>query len=207
MFFYIALLLDVNSVVNGHINQLFGHIETISCNTNMFHLKLLIILSLSIAGSNWLARLRSQNRLIVCLKPSGSPALLHQADSSGLLCVRRITTFLRRHRFWHTRWDHNHLIRSQRPMLAFIRPSSRRCKLFHNHKINKGHARRVTHTMDYLTGLVTEVQRLRRRSCLKGSLYMSTANWLNKADDGGAEASTDENLHDTDMHLDEKLLH
>ena len=36
---------------------------------------------------------------------------------------------------------------------------------------------------------------------------MSTANWLNKADDGGAEASTDENLHDTDMHLDEKLLH
>ena len=36
---------------------------------------------------------------------------------------------------------------------------------------------------------------------------MSTANWLNKADDGRAEASTDENLHDTDMHLDEKLLH
>ena len=36
---------------------------------------------------------------------------------------------------------------------------------------------------------------------------MSTTNRLNKADDGGAEASTDENLHDTDMHLDEKLLH
>ena len=61
--------------------------------------------------------------------------------------------------------------------------------------------------MDYLTGLVTEVQRLRRRSYLKGSIYMSTANRLNKADDGGAEASTDENLHDPDMHLDEKLLH
>ena len=30
---------------------------------------------------------------------------------------------------------------------------------------------------------------------------MSTANRLNKADDGGAEASTDENLHDTDMHF------
>ena len=36
---------------------------------------------------------------------------------------------------------------------------------------------------------------------------MSTANRLNKAGDGGAEASMDENLHDTDMHLDEKLLH
>ena len=36
---------------------------------------------------------------------------------------------------------------------------------------------------------------------------MSTANRLNKADDGRAEACTDENLHDIDMHLDEKLLH
>ena len=36
---------------------------------------------------------------------------------------------------------------------------------------------------------------------------MSTANRLNKADDGGAEASTDENLHDIDTHLDEKLMH
>jgi len=36
---------------------------------------------------------------------------------------------------------------------------------------------------------------------------MSTAHRLNKADDGGAEARMDENLHDTDMHLDEKLLH
>ena len=64
------------------------------------------------------------------------------------------------------------------------------------------------HTMDYLTSLIIEVQRLRRRrSYLKGSIYMSTANRLNKADDGGTEASTDENLHDTNMHLDEKLLH
>ena len=92
-------------------------------------------------------------------------------------------------------------------MLAFIRPSSRRCELIHHRKINKGYARRVTHTMDYLTGLVTEVQRLRRRSYLKGSIYMSTSNWLNKGDDGGAKASTDENLHDTEMRLDEKLLH
>jgi len=36
---------------------------------------------------------------------------------------------------------------------------------------------------------------------------MSTANRLNKANDGRAEASTDENLHETNMHLDEKLLH
>ena len=36
---------------------------------------------------------------------------------------------------------------------------------------------------------------------------MFTANRLNKDNDGRAEASTDENLHDTDMHLDEKLLH
>ena len=91
--------------------------------------------------------------------------------------------FLRQHVFWHAQWDHNRLIRSQRPMLAFIRPSSRRCELIHHRKINKGHARRVTHTMDYLTGLITEVQRLRRRrSCLKGSIYMSTANRLKKAD-------------------------
>ena len=93
-------------------------------------------------------------------------------------------------------------------MLSFIRPSSRCYELIHHHKINKGQARRVTHTMDYLTGLIIKVQRLRRRrSCLKGSIYMSTANRLNKADDGRAKASMDENLHDTDMHLDEKLLH
>ena len=62
--------------------------------------------------------------------------------------------------------------------------------------------------MDYLTGLITVVQRLRRRrSYLKGSIHLSTANQLNKANDGGAEASIDENLQDTDMHLDEKLLH
>ena len=39
------------------------------------------------------------------LKPNGSPALLHQADPSVLLCARRIDTFLRRHMFWHARWD------------------------------------------------------------------------------------------------------
>ena len=33
------------------------------------------------------------------LKPSGFPALLYQADPSGLLCARRIDTFLRRHTF------------------------------------------------------------------------------------------------------------
>ena len=38
------------------------------------------------------------------LKPSGSPALLHQADPSALLCARRIDTFLRRRTFWHARW-------------------------------------------------------------------------------------------------------
>ena len=40
------------------------------------------------------------------LKPSGSLALLHQTDPSGLLCARRIDTFLRhRHTFWHALWD------------------------------------------------------------------------------------------------------
>jgi len=67
--------------------------------------------------------------------------------------------------------------------LHLFRPSSRCCELIHHRKISKGQARRVTHTMDYLTGLISEVQRLRRRrSYLKGSIYMSTANRLNKAD-------------------------
>ena len=39
------------------------------------------------------------------LKPSGSLALLHHADPSGLLCAWRIDTFLRRHTFWHAKWD------------------------------------------------------------------------------------------------------
>ena len=39
------------------------------------------------------------------LKPSGSPALLHQVDPFGLLCARRIDMFLRRHTFWHAQWD------------------------------------------------------------------------------------------------------
>jgi hypothetical protein len=37
----------------GFQSHIFG---TVRCNTSMFHLKLLIIFSLSIAGSNWLAR-------------------------------------------------------------------------------------------------------------------------------------------------------
>ena len=36
------------------------------------------------------------------LKPSGSPALLHQADPSSLLCI---DVFSCRHTFWHARWD------------------------------------------------------------------------------------------------------
>ena len=39
------------------------------------------------------------------LKPSRSPALLRQADPSGLLCARRINTFLHRHTLWHAQWD------------------------------------------------------------------------------------------------------
>ena len=39
------------------------------------------------------------------LKPSKSLALLHQADPSGLLCARRIDTFLHRHTLWHAWWD------------------------------------------------------------------------------------------------------
>ena len=39
------------------------------------------------------------------LKPSGSPALLRQADPSDLQCARRIDMFLRRHMLWHAQWD------------------------------------------------------------------------------------------------------
>ena len=39
------------------------------------------------------------------MKPSGSLALLHQADPSGLLCSRRIDMFLCQHTFWHAWWD------------------------------------------------------------------------------------------------------
>ena len=66
----------------------------------MFHLKLLInFLSLLIAGQiDWHAfREEFAGWTSPTLKPSGSPALLRQADPSGLLCARRIDMFLRRH--------------------------------------------------------------------------------------------------------------
>ena len=45
--------LDINYLVDSLIElAIWPHIETVWCNTDMFHLKLLIILSLSIAGSN-----------------------------------------------------------------------------------------------------------------------------------------------------------
>lgn len=52
-FIFIALLLDVDSIVDNHINRLFSHILELSgVNTDVFHLKLLIILFLSFAGLN-----------------------------------------------------------------------------------------------------------------------------------------------------------
>ena len=73
----------------------------------MFHLKLLIkFLSFSIIGQiDWHALKKFIGSTGPALKPSGSPALLHQADPSGLLCDRRIDTFLRQHTFWHAWWD------------------------------------------------------------------------------------------------------
>ena len=55
----------------------------------MFHLKLLInFLSLSIAGQiDWHALGKFAGSTGPALKPSGSLALLHQADPSGLLHV------------------------------------------------------------------------------------------------------------------------
>jgi len=55
----------------------------------MFHLKLLInFLSLSIAGQiDWHAFGKFIGSTGPALKPSGSPALLHQADPFDLLCV------------------------------------------------------------------------------------------------------------------------
>ena len=45
--------LDIDYLIDSPIESaIWPHIGTVWCNTNMFHLKLLIILSLSIAGSN-----------------------------------------------------------------------------------------------------------------------------------------------------------
>ena len=46
-------MLDIDYLVDSPIESaIWPHIGTVWCNTDMFHLKLLIILSLSIAGSN-----------------------------------------------------------------------------------------------------------------------------------------------------------
>ena len=67
-------MLDIDSLVDSLIHRLLSHIfGTVWCNTDMFHLKLLIILSLSIAGQiDWHAVgfLESTNPV---LKPSRSP--------------------------------------------------------------------------------------------------------------------------------------
>jgi len=65
------------------------------------------------------------------LKLSGSPALLHPADHFGLMCSRRIDTFLRRHTFWHARWDHNCLIGSWCFMDILLASKSWRGWIFH----------------------------------------------------------------------------
>ena len=54
------------------------------------------------------------------LKPSGSPAMHHQADPSGLLCARCIDMFLHRHTLWHAQWDHNCLIRSWPKLIIML---------------------------------------------------------------------------------------
>ena len=45
--------LDIDNLVDSPIESaIWPHIRTVWCNTDMFHLKLLIILSLSIVGLN-----------------------------------------------------------------------------------------------------------------------------------------------------------
>ena len=69
----------------------------------MFHLKLLInLLSLSIVGSNWLARLGRNTQDRLSLRWSQVDLQLHRADPSGLPCV---DAFSWRRMFWHVRCD------------------------------------------------------------------------------------------------------
>ena len=79
---------------------------TIWAQTGMFHLKLLInFLSLSIAGSNWLACLGRSTQDRSSLRWRQVDLQLHQADPSGLLVCLAQDEFSCRHMFWHARWD------------------------------------------------------------------------------------------------------
>ena len=78
-----------------------------SGNTGIFRLKLRIsFLSLSIAGSNWLACLRRIAQDRPPLRLSQVDLQLHRVDPFGLLvCPRHGTKFRADTRSWHTRWD------------------------------------------------------------------------------------------------------
>ena len=83
-------MLDIDYLVDSPIESaIWPHIGTVWCNTDMFHLKLLIILSLSITGSNWLG-LKPTDPMFEAKRIFG----LTPSRLSGLLCVNHIATFL-----------------------------------------------------------------------------------------------------------------
>ena len=92
------------ALLNRLSSRTFG---TIWCNTDMFHIKLLIRFSLLInCRSNWLARCWFF-RIGWLYIEAKQISVLIPLRSFGLLCVDHIATFLCQHTFWHARWDHN----------------------------------------------------------------------------------------------------
>ena len=82
--------LDIDYLVDSPIESaIWPYIGTVWCNTDIFHLKLLIILSLSIAG--WHAFDPETNHSCVEAKQVFG---LTPSRLSGLLCVDHIATFL-----------------------------------------------------------------------------------------------------------------
>ena len=96
------------------MNRLSSRIfRTVWCNTNMFHLKLLIRFPLLFnCRSNWLACRWVFRIGWFCVEAKQISGLV-PLRSSELLCVDYIAIFLSQHTFWHGRWDHSPLIRSQ----------------------------------------------------------------------------------------------
>ena len=99
-------MLDIDYLVDSPSNRLFSYIfGTVWSNTDMFRLKLLIRHSLLVnCRSNWLACRWIFKINWSCVEAKQISNLI-PFRSSGLLCVDRITTFLRQHTFWHTWWD------------------------------------------------------------------------------------------------------
>ena len=83
-----------------------GTLGTVWAQTGIFHLKLLInFLSLSIAGSNWLACLGRSMQDRSSLRWSQANLQLYRADPSSLLVCPARDEFLCWHMFWHAQWD------------------------------------------------------------------------------------------------------